>query len=80
MAFVHCQKAPYDGGMGMANLYFYYLATRLLVLHDWFNGGWSTTACRVELESLGFSQIQAMLYGALIPCALPAVTRAVLLS
>lgn len=61
----------------MTNLFLYYLATRLLIIHDWFNGGWSDPANLLELGRLGFVQAQAMLYGTPIPQTLPVVTRSV---
>lgn len=64
----------------MTNLYLYYLATRPLTIHDWFNGGWSDPAYCLELHTMGFSSIQGMLYGAVVPRALPEVTRGVFLA
>lgn len=64
----------------MTSPFFYYKATRLLVIYDWFNGGWSDPAYQLELESLGFPRVQAMLYRAPIPLTLPAITRMVFLA
>lgn len=80
MALAQCQIPPFDGGLGMKNLYLYYLATRLLKVHDWFAGGWSDPAYRLELHTLGLLGIHGMLYGNPIPRTLPVVTRGVFLA
>lgn len=71
IALAHCRIPPYDGSMGVTNLHLYYLATRLLVVHDWYTGGWSDPAYQTELRYMDFPQLHAYLYGAPIPQALP---------
>ncbi|KAJ1098652.1 hypothetical protein NDU88_003759, partial [Pleurodeles waltl] len=52
----HCRRGMYDGGLGASDPYLYYLATQLIVVHDWFNGGWEDPAYKTELTLLGFPQ------------------------
>ncbi|KAJ1126669.1 hypothetical protein NDU88_005075 [Pleurodeles waltl] len=76
VASQYCQKGVYDGGRGMADAYLYYVATQLLVVHDWYNGGWADPAYQIELESLGFPRILDFLYGSPIPRDMEPVTQA----
>lgn len=66
--------------MGVTNLHLYYLATKILVIHDWYNGGWSDPAYQTELRNMDFPQLQGYLYGAPIPRELPTITRTVLVA
>lgn len=80
MALARCPIPPYDGGIGVTNLHLFYLASKILAIHDWYNGGWSDPAYQVELCAMDFPQLQGYLYGAPIPLDLLGITRAALVA
>ncbi|KAJ1153199.1 hypothetical protein NDU88_005960 [Pleurodeles waltl] len=63
----------------MSNIYFYYLATHLLVINDLLGGGWTDPAYRLELQTICYSGVFDALYGGRIPRDTPEVMKVVLL-
>ncbi|KAJ1097918.1 hypothetical protein NDU88_003034 [Pleurodeles waltl] len=73
-----CQRDIYEGGLGMSNIQYYYLAMHALVINDWVGGGWTDPAYQLELQTMGYPRIFGALYWSPIPRETPDVTKVVL--
>ena len=62
----------------MINLKLYYWASQLVVINDWFCGGWSDSTYTRELQPLGLDGLLGLLYGNPVPGSIPDGTQAVI--
>ncbi|KAJ1173048.1 hypothetical protein NDU88_004890 [Pleurodeles waltl] len=64
-----------EGGIGVSDLYIYYLAAQVMPTNDWFVEGWDDLAYRLEIHEEGFGGLLDMLYGGRVPVQTVSCTR-----